>query len=205
MTQTSTLPSTGPPTVFSTKSCNWSNFIADRRLSPSLNHGQCCTAGSRIFVQSGIYDEFLERFTAKSKLVKLGDPFESDSYQGPQVSKIQFDVHISLSLDILLLLIASNAVHYGIHQLSKRRFSGQFASSSSSRTKTTYCARRTTRCTVWLPRYLQRISHARSKLRTSCTWVWYGSIARTCITRLEMCHSVGTSSPGLAASRANIA
>ncbi|KAI0280871.1 aldehyde dehydrogenase [Russula aff. rugulosa BPL654] len=56
-----------------------------------FNHGQCCTAGSRIFVQSGIYDEFLERFTAKSKSVKLGDPFESDSYQGPQVSQIQFD------------------------------------------------------------------------------------------------------------------
>ncbi|KAH9980551.1 NAD-dependent aldehyde dehydrogenase [Russula compacta] len=55
------------------------------------NHGQCCCAGSRIFVQSGIYDEFLKRFTAKSKSLKLGDPFASDSYQGPQVSKIQFD------------------------------------------------------------------------------------------------------------------
>ncbi|KAI0292050.1 aldehyde dehydrogenase domain-containing protein [Multifurca ochricompacta] len=55
------------------------------------NHGQCCCAGSRIFVQSGIYDKFLERFTAKSKALKLGDPFAGDSYQGPQVSKIQFD------------------------------------------------------------------------------------------------------------------
>jgi len=72
----------------------WLKLIADR--GPSLNHGQCCTAGSRIFVQSGIYDEFLERFTAKSKSIKLGDPFESDSYQGPQVSQIQFDVRVSL-------------------------------------------------------------------------------------------------------------
>ncbi|KAI0294174.1 aldehyde dehydrogenase [Russula brevipes] len=55
------------------------------------NHGQCCCAGSRIFVQSGIYDEFLRRFTAKSQSIKLGDPFAKDSYQGPQVSKIQFD------------------------------------------------------------------------------------------------------------------
>jgi len=56
-----------------------------------FNHGQCCCAGSRIFVQSGIYDEFLKRFTAKSKSVKLGDPFVNDSHQGPQVSQIQYD------------------------------------------------------------------------------------------------------------------
>ncbi|KAN0134742.1 Aldehyde dehydrogenase domain containing protein [Lactarius tabidus] len=55
------------------------------------NHGQACCAGSRIFVQEGIYDEFVERFTAKTKKLKLGDPFASDSYQGPQVSQIQYD------------------------------------------------------------------------------------------------------------------
>ncbi|KAI0294172.1 aldehyde dehydrogenase [Russula brevipes] len=55
------------------------------------NHGQCCCAGSRIFVQSGIYDEFLKRFTDMTKSLKLGDPFAKDSYQGPQVSKSQFD------------------------------------------------------------------------------------------------------------------
>ncbi|KAI0298763.1 aldehyde dehydrogenase [Multifurca ochricompacta] len=56
------------------------------------NHGQTCCAGSRIYVQSGIYDEFLRRFTEKAKSLKLGDPFAKDSYQGPQVSQIQFDV-----------------------------------------------------------------------------------------------------------------
>lgn len=55
------------------------------------NHGQCCCAGSRIFVQAGVYDEFLKRFTAKSKSIKLGDPFASNTDQGPQVSKIQYD------------------------------------------------------------------------------------------------------------------
>jgi len=55
------------------------------------NHGQCCCAGSRIFVQSGIYDEFLKRFTAKSRTIKLGDPFGSDIDQGPQVSEAQFN------------------------------------------------------------------------------------------------------------------
>ncbi|KAJ3819194.1 aldehyde dehydrogenase [Lentinula raphanica] len=55
------------------------------------NHGQACCAGSRIFVQSGIYDEFLAKFTEKTASLKVGDPFDLDSYQGPQVSKIQYD------------------------------------------------------------------------------------------------------------------
>lgn len=56
-----------------------------------FNHGQCCCAGSRIFVQEGIYDEFLKRFTEKSRSIKVGDPFASDTFQGPQVSEIQYN------------------------------------------------------------------------------------------------------------------
>ncbi|KAJ3988737.1 aldehyde dehydrogenase [Lentinula detonsa] len=51
--------------------------------------GQICFAGSRIYVQSGIYDEFLAKFTARSKTHKIGDPFGADSYQGPQISSTQ--------------------------------------------------------------------------------------------------------------------
>ncbi|EIM81827.1 aldehyde dehydrogenase [Stereum hirsutum FP-91666 SS1] len=53
--------------------------------------GQVCMAGSRIFVQSGIYDEFLKRFTEKTRSLKLGDPFDADAYQGPVVSKEHYD------------------------------------------------------------------------------------------------------------------
>ncbi|PSR83803.1 hypothetical protein PHLCEN_2v5617 [Hermanssonia centrifuga] len=55
------------------------------------NHGQACCAGSRIFVHEKIYDEFLHRFTEKTKSLKIGDPFAADSYQGPQVSQQQYD------------------------------------------------------------------------------------------------------------------
>ncbi|KAK0200052.1 aldehyde dehydrogenase [Desarmillaria ectypa] len=55
------------------------------------NHGQACCAGSRIFVQSGIYDEFLKKFTAKTQSIKVGDPFEVGMDQGPQVSQVQYD------------------------------------------------------------------------------------------------------------------
>ncbi|KAF8546770.1 aldehyde dehydrogenase, partial [Imleria badia] len=55
------------------------------------NHGQTCCAGSRIFVQEGIYDEFLKRFTEKARSLKVGDPFHPETFQGPQVSEIQFN------------------------------------------------------------------------------------------------------------------
>ncbi|KAF8884703.1 aldehyde dehydrogenase domain-containing protein [Mucidula mucida] len=55
------------------------------------NHGQACCAGSRIFVQSGIYDEFLKRFTERTKNIKVGDPFAEGIDQGPQVSQQQYD------------------------------------------------------------------------------------------------------------------
>ena len=62
------------------------------KLSCSFNHGQCCCAGSRIFVHEKIYDEFLVRFTEHTKELKVGDPFSPDVYQGPQVSQQQYDV-----------------------------------------------------------------------------------------------------------------
>jgi len=58
----------------------------------SWNHGQTCCAGSRIFVQEGIYDEFLKRFVEKARSIKVGDPFDPVNFQGPQVSEIQFNV-----------------------------------------------------------------------------------------------------------------
>ena len=58
----------------------------------SWNQGQVCCAGSRIFVQAGIYDEFLKRFTAKAQSIKVGDPFGMGIDQGPQVSRIQYEV-----------------------------------------------------------------------------------------------------------------
>lgn len=56
-----------------------------------FNHGQCCCAGSRVYVQSGIYDKFVERFKARAAQNKVGDPFAADTFQGPQVSQLQFD------------------------------------------------------------------------------------------------------------------
>ena len=57
----------------------------------SFNQGQCCSAGSRVYVQAGIYDKFIEAFVAHTKGLKIGDPFDPLTYQGPQVSQTQCD------------------------------------------------------------------------------------------------------------------
>ncbi|KAG9241735.1 aldehyde dehydrogenase domain-containing protein [Calycina marina] len=64
---------------------SWCNF------GIFYNHGQCCCAGSRIYVQSGIYDKFVEAFKARAIVNKVGDPFAADTFQGPQVSQLQYD------------------------------------------------------------------------------------------------------------------
>ncbi|GAB1313559.1 aldehyde dehydrogenase (NAD(P)(+)) ald5 [Madurella fahalii] len=55
------------------------------------NHGQCCCAGSRIYVQDGIYDKFVEAFKKRAEDNKVGDPFHPETFQGPQVSQLQYD------------------------------------------------------------------------------------------------------------------
>ena len=45
--------------------------------------GQSCIAGSRLYLQSRIYDEFLEKLIIKAKKIKLGGPMEKDTQMGP--------------------------------------------------------------------------------------------------------------------------
>lgn len=56
-----------------------------------LNQGQCCCAGSRLFVEDRVHDEFLDKLTNLTKNRKVGDPFAATTEQGPQVDKAQFD------------------------------------------------------------------------------------------------------------------
>ncbi|KAK7040691.1 hypothetical protein VNI00_009597 [Paramarasmius palmivorus] len=57
------------------------------------NMGQVCSAGSRIYVQEGIYDQFLKAFQEATKAwsSQTGDPFETATEHGPQVSQVQFE------------------------------------------------------------------------------------------------------------------
>jgi aldehyde dehydrogenase (NAD+) len=56
-----------------------------------FNQGQCCCAGSRLFVEEKIHDKLVERLLERAKQQKLGDPFDPATTQGPQVSQEQMD------------------------------------------------------------------------------------------------------------------
>ncbi|QKD57401.2 Aldehyde/histidinol dehydrogenase [Fusarium oxysporum Fo47] len=55
------------------------------------NQGQTCAAGSRILVQEGIYDKFVATFKERTLQNEVGDPFDEQSFQGPQISQLQYD------------------------------------------------------------------------------------------------------------------
>jgi succinate-semialdehyde dehydrogenase/glutarate-semialdehyde dehydrogenase len=49
------------------------------------NAGQTCVCANRIYVQDGVYDQFVEKFAAKVKLLKVGNGFEAGVVQGPLI------------------------------------------------------------------------------------------------------------------------
>jgi len=56
-----------------------------------FNQGQCCCAGSRVFVEEKAYDHFVEKSAARARKRTVGDPFDQSTEQGPQVDDAQFD------------------------------------------------------------------------------------------------------------------
>jgi aldehyde dehydrogenase (NAD+) len=56
------------------------------------NAGQICSATSRILVQESVYDSFVTAFKSHVQEVSVvGDPFAELTFQGPQVTKAQYD------------------------------------------------------------------------------------------------------------------
>ncbi|WOO76426.1 Aldehyde dehydrogenase [Vanrija pseudolonga] len=60
------------------------------------NMGQSCSAGSRVLVQESVYDEFVKLFVAAASAFKVGPTEDEDTFQGPQISKVQFDKILGL-------------------------------------------------------------------------------------------------------------
>jgi phenylacetaldehyde dehydrogenase len=55
-----------------------------------FNHGQCCVAGSRLFVQAGRFDEVVDGVAEIAKSIKLGSGLDPTTQMGPLVSDEQF-------------------------------------------------------------------------------------------------------------------
>ena len=56
-----------------------------------FNHGQCCCAGSRLFVQQSIFDKVVEGVADRAKQIKVGPGLDPDTEMGPMVSESQFN------------------------------------------------------------------------------------------------------------------
>jgi aldehyde dehydrogenase (NAD+) len=65
--------------------------VEGAHLGLFVNQGQSCCAGSRVFVEETIYDEFVEKSIARARKRRVGDPLDPRTDQGPQVSESQFD------------------------------------------------------------------------------------------------------------------
>jgi phenylacetaldehyde dehydrogenase len=55
-----------------------------------FNHGQCCTAGSRLYAHEKIFDEVVEGVAAAARKIKIGPGLSADTEMGPLVSEEQF-------------------------------------------------------------------------------------------------------------------
>jgi phenylacetaldehyde dehydrogenase len=56
-----------------------------------FNHGQCCCAGSRLFVQKKVFEQVVEGVAEEAKKIHVGSGFDSRAQMGPLVSREQFD------------------------------------------------------------------------------------------------------------------
>jgi len=65
--------------------------VAGAEFGLFFNQGQCCCAGSRLFVEEKIHEKFVSKVVERAKQRQLGDPFDAATTQGPQVDKDQFN------------------------------------------------------------------------------------------------------------------
>ncbi|KAK9477503.1 aldehyde dehydrogenase domain-containing protein [Lipomyces japonicus] len=67
------------------KAIEWINF------GIFYNGGQTCCAGSRVYVQEGIYDKVVAEFKRRAEANIVGNPFDDATFQGAQVSEAQYN------------------------------------------------------------------------------------------------------------------
>lgn len=63
------------------------------------NAGQVCLAGSRLYVQSGIYDEFITRYKAAAEALVMGDPKDPATQFSPALASEEHFTKVSSYLD----------------------------------------------------------------------------------------------------------
>ena len=62
------------------------NAVAGAMLANFYTQGEVCTNGTRVFVQAGVYDEFVAKVKARAESIVLGDPLDLDTQMGALIS-----------------------------------------------------------------------------------------------------------------------
>ena len=63
------------------------NAVKGALMANFFTQGQVCSNAARVFVQKGIYDDFLREFVKQATKMKIGDPFNEDTTVGATISK----------------------------------------------------------------------------------------------------------------------
>lgn len=78
-----------PTIIF--EDCDWNKMTDTVIRSSFSNQGQICLCGSRILIESSVYEKFKSDFIERAKQLTVGDPLDANSKQGAVVSKVHFD------------------------------------------------------------------------------------------------------------------
>ena len=82
------------PNVFFESVCDKDDEFLDKAIEGlvlfAFNQGEVCTCPSRALIQESIYDKFMEKCLKRIEAIKMGDPMESDTMMGAQVSNDQY-------------------------------------------------------------------------------------------------------------------
>ena len=76
-----------PNVVF--KDADLDTAIAGAASAIFFNHGQCCCAGSRLYVERPVFDKVVEGVAAKAEKIKVGPGLDPGTHMGPLVSEEQ--------------------------------------------------------------------------------------------------------------------
>lgn len=71
------------------------NAIGGAMLGNFYSTGQVCSNGTRVFVQKGLHDRFVERLVERTKNIRIGDPLDPETQMGPLVNKAQQEKVVS--------------------------------------------------------------------------------------------------------------
>jgi betaine-aldehyde dehydrogenase len=67
------------------------NAVGGAMLGNFYSAGQVCSNGTRVFVQRGIHDRFLERLIERTKNIRIGDPLDPETQMGPLINRAQHE------------------------------------------------------------------------------------------------------------------